>query len=565
MPLASSFKRTRPLHAGQTTLNVSMKSGVIANSFLAPLRREKASGSGRLYRLPEPEAYQRRGARGNARRSLPETLAVLVRREERLDHLRALKVAAEVFQLLEPEVVAVEVRVGRVVGRAPQVAEVLHQHERGVRLALVERAVLQDEPQGARARREVFGVRRAPELGGRRLGLGRGERVAGVRVERGDELRGRERERVVLLELGALDELVDVGRLARLKLQLPTGLAHDDARAYLARVERELQQALGRAPVRGLVSLVGEEARLLELNREEERGRDVYARGLHAGRVRAAMTKLILPEGEPRGVRVAAEEVSVVLAHEELGVVQGVGGRRVGVVVADGDDERGAVARDRVALGHEPDGEVLVAFDERVVRDEYREGLLGLARRERDAPRRADHVGAARGRAALNLVDGRDLLRSVAAAPHGHFKRAAALAHAERRRAELDEPDARRVEVGRAVAVNRLEAPRRGRERVAALRGRDEVSPARGHVERVRAVRARQHAPAVGAEQRVRAREVYRDAGDADSLLGHAAADAVAREPAREARVGVRGEPREGLRRGREGEVGERGGHSVRS
>jgi hypothetical protein len=32
MPLASAFNSTLPLQAGQTTLNVSMKSGVIANS-----------------------------------------------------------------------------------------------------------------------------------------------------------------------------------------------------------------------------------------------------------------------------------------------------------------------------------------------------------------------------------------------------------------------------------------------------------------------------------------------------------------------------------------------------
>src|SRR5215218_1047260 len=152
MPLASSFRTTRPLHAGQTTLNVSIKSGVIAKSFLAPLRRKKALGSGRLDRLLEPRAYQRRGARGNARRSLPEAVAVLFGDEESLDHLGALEVAAVVFELLEPEVVAVEVRVGRVVGRAPKVAEVLLQYERGVRLALVERSVVHDEPQDARAR-----------------------------------------------------------------------------------------------------------------------------------------------------------------------------------------------------------------------------------------------------------------------------------------------------------------------------------------------------------------------------------------------------------------------------
>src|ERR1051325_8675176 len=74
-----------------------------------------------------------------------KALAVLVRLDEGTHHLRALhaslrlRVVTHVFALLthpvelrEPELVAREVVVRRVVGVAPQVAEVLHQHEGAV-------------------------------------------------------------------------------------------------------------------------------------------------------------------------------------------------------------------------------------------------------------------------------------------------------------------------------------------------------------------------------------------------------------------------------------------------
>ena len=61
--------------------------------------------------------------------SRAEPVPVLVRRDESLDHLRRVEVAAERVELREPEVVAAEVRVGRGVRVTLQVAEVLHQDE----------------------------------------------------------------------------------------------------------------------------------------------------------------------------------------------------------------------------------------------------------------------------------------------------------------------------------------------------------------------------------------------------------------------------------------------------
>src|ERR1044071_954456 len=81
----------------------------------------------------------------------PEALAVLGRRDERLDHLGGDGVAVEVVQLAEPEVEAGGVRV------AAQVAEVLHRDEGGVALAILKELELAPQAQrgGARQRPAV--------------------------------------------------------------------------------------------------------------------------------------------------------------------------------------------------------------------------------------------------------------------------------------------------------------------------------------------------------------------------------------------------------------------------
>src|SRR5207249_9560498 len=66
---------------------------------------------------------------------------ILIRSDEGLDHFGMREVAVEGVQLVEPEVIAVEVRVGGVVGIAAQITEVLHQHEGAVELLLGQRPV----------------------------------------------------------------------------------------------------------------------------------------------------------------------------------------------------------------------------------------------------------------------------------------------------------------------------------------------------------------------------------------------------------------------------------------
>src|ERR1700749_2382922 len=80
----------------------------------------------------------------------PEALAVFVRSDEGFDHLGGDEVAVELFELAEPEVVAVKVEshLRRVVGVAAEVAEVLHEDQRAVLLARRDLRVLDDRADG---------------------------------------------------------------------------------------------------------------------------------------------------------------------------------------------------------------------------------------------------------------------------------------------------------------------------------------------------------------------------------------------------------------------------------
>src|SRR6184192_508620 len=120
--------------------------------------------------------------------SKAEAVAVLRRDEERLDHLGGLEVAAELVKLREPELPAGEIRVGRVVGVAPEVSEVLHEDEGAVLLVAREGRVLGDLPEYERAPgiRVVRG-----ELADERVALGRGQNAARVCVERDRARRAR--------------------------------------------------------------------------------------------------------------------------------------------------------------------------------------------------------------------------------------------------------------------------------------------------------------------------------------------------------------------------------------
>ena len=63
---------------------------------------------------------------GGRSRLSRESIAVFGRSQERLHHLRIVKIAVEGVQLIEPEAVATEVGVAARVGISLQVSEVLH-------------------------------------------------------------------------------------------------------------------------------------------------------------------------------------------------------------------------------------------------------------------------------------------------------------------------------------------------------------------------------------------------------------------------------------------------------
>ena len=74
-------------------------------------------------------------------------MAVFGGGDESLDHLGLPEVAAERVEFAQPEVITVEVRVGRLVRVASEVADVLRQHERLRELARGEVSVLSHLPQ----------------------------------------------------------------------------------------------------------------------------------------------------------------------------------------------------------------------------------------------------------------------------------------------------------------------------------------------------------------------------------------------------------------------------------
>src|ERR1043165_3416129 len=174
----------------------------------------------RLPPLRRPEGWRVvcLGARGGL--ALAEARAVLGRLDEGVHHLGLVVVAAELFELREPEVVAGEIRVGAAVRVTSEVAEVLHQDEGAVGLLLDERGVLGDLPEHVCA--QGGRVRVGREFVHERLPLGARRRDARVREQRVDDAGGAHARREGGLEalaagacVGARDEVEREGLLVR--------------------------------------------------------------------------------------------------------------------------------------------------------------------------------------------------------------------------------------------------------------------------------------------------------------------------------------------------------------
>src|ERR1041384_3570800 len=118
---------------------------------------------------------------------LAEAAPILSRVQECLDHFRGFEIAIERIQLVQPEVVAIEVQIGfrRRIRIPSQVSEVLHHHERAIRLSLLEQRVIRDLAEHVRAQGRVCGVRR--KLGNESRPLRIRQDISGVAVQRIDE------------------------------------------------------------------------------------------------------------------------------------------------------------------------------------------------------------------------------------------------------------------------------------------------------------------------------------------------------------------------------------------
>src|SRR5205085_1788338 len=150
-----------------------------------------------------------------------------------------------------------------------------------------------------------------------------GRRRTRVREERVNVRGGRRPLRELRDELWTRDEVSEVSLLVRLQLRLPVALTDDDAVAYLPLVAKEdgvARHVVGEAEGR-LVCAYDQEARLLELYREEERLRDVDPLRLTARRVIPATLYLVRPEVLARLVGLTIEEVVVVRADERARIV----------------------------------------------------------------------------------------------------------------------------------------------------------------------------------------------------------------------------------------------------
>ena len=79
-------------------------------------------------------------------------MTVFIRSDESLDHFRFDIITVELIDLVQPEVIAAPVSVGRCIWIASQVAKILHQHKCPVEFQLSQGGILDDLSQGASPR-----------------------------------------------------------------------------------------------------------------------------------------------------------------------------------------------------------------------------------------------------------------------------------------------------------------------------------------------------------------------------------------------------------------------------
>ena len=124
--------------------------------------------------------------------SRSKPVPVFDRVKKRLHHLRADEVAAGQIKFIEPEFVSAVIRILRVVRVASQVAKVLHQDERTIRLICLQGVVLRDRPEHLWP-----GIWIGLQLIDQRVSLRGGKYVARPHIQLVNEIRRRHRQRII--------------------------------------------------------------------------------------------------------------------------------------------------------------------------------------------------------------------------------------------------------------------------------------------------------------------------------------------------------------------------------
>src|ERR1044072_6821965 len=179
--------------------------------------------------------------------------------------------------------------------------------------------------------------------------------------------------------------------LVGFQLCLGARLPDHHALPHLLRVGDELvvpdwHRNAGRV-VRHLVHSVDEVASFLKLNRQEKRGRHVDAPNLDALRVGAAGSYLIIPEVEAGRIRLAVEEVEIVLPAEETwDVARGPAAGRIAVGNRKGHSRRGAKRDSASRRLTQTDRKALAVFRIKIINQKNRDGLRSFARGKVQGP-----------------------------------------------------------------------------------------------------------------------------------------------------------------------------------
>src|SRR5205085_6229226 len=136
----------------------------------------------------------------------------------------------------------------------------------------------------------------------------------------------------------AVHEVVEVGGLVRLELSVESRLSEDEVLLQLLHILLELtvqdgsRRSRRRTSKSSSVRVVGQGARCLKFNRQEECCRGVDTRHFRA-RSWTTAVDVVGPESKSTSVRFPIEKVQILLPHKEVRVVHRVHCRVSGIVV----------------------------------------------------------------------------------------------------------------------------------------------------------------------------------------------------------------------------------------